>query len=110
VYVDAGLDAVRDVLLRLYASRLEGIDPSVTQKDAKTALQEFLQGRQLPLPRYLTVDIAGPAHDQRFTVACDLEAPVLRLLAEGRSRRQAEQEAARLVLEALRRPASGAAS
>lgn len=101
VYVDAGLDAARDLLLTLYAARLAGIDPSVTQKDAKTALQEYLQGRQLPLPRYLTVEITGPPHDQRFAVACDLEAPALRLVAEGRSRRQAEQEAARLVLEAL---------
>lgn len=101
VYVDAGLDAARKLLLTLYAARLAEIDPSDTRKDAKTALQEYLQGRQLPLPRYLTVEISGPPHDQRFSVACDLEVPALRHVAAGRSRRQAEQEAARLVLETL---------
>ncbi|MGD9602129.1 MAG: ribonuclease III [Gammaproteobacteria bacterium] len=101
IYLDAGLDAVRVELARWYGERLQVIDPEATEKDAKTRLQEYLQGRQQPLPQYATVDVQGPPHAQTFTVACELLEPALRIEASGRSRRQAEQEAARQVLVAL---------
>lgn len=51
-----------------YRSRLDEISPGDKQKDPKTRLQEFLQGRHLPLPSYLVVQVRGEAHDQEFTI------------------------------------------
>jgi ribonuclease-3 len=101
IYLDGGLDAAREVLLKWYGSRLQDIDPVAVQKDSKTRLQEFLQERHLPLPRYDTLDVEGPPHAQRFTVSCQITSPDTQVQAVGHSRRQAEQEAARLVLAQL---------
>lgn len=101
IYLDAGADAARRNLLQWYHERLLRVDPGATQKDAKTRLQEFLQRFHHPLPRYDMVMIEGPPHDQRFVVRCEIEVPALKIEAEGGTRRQAEQEAARLALAAL---------
>jgi ribonuclease III len=101
IYLDAGMDAARLQLMAWFHTRLLRADPTATQKDAKTQLQEFLQERQNPLPLYRTVDIQGPAHEQCFTIACEIAVPALQVEASGRSRRQAEQEAARLALAAI---------
>ncbi|MGL4733515.1 MAG: putative dsRNA-binding protein, partial [Enterovibrio sp.] len=73
----------------------------VEQKDPKTRLQEFLQGQRAPLPVYNVVKIQGEAHDQLFTIECNvvgLDAPVL---GSGSSRRKAEQAAAEAALQML---------
>jgi ribonuclease III len=77
------------------------IDPKASGKDAKTQLQEVLQSRRLPLPDYRLVDTQGEAHDQSFTVECVLARPVLSTRGVGKSRRAAEQEAARQACAAL---------
>ena len=71
-------------------------------KDAKTRLQEWLQGRKRPLPRYLVIDASGAAHEQRFEVACEIENPAMRTIGQGNSRRLAEQAAADNALKALK--------
>jgi ribonuclease-3 len=98
IYLDAGMDVARARVLAWYAERLESIDLQDTQKDPKTRLQEFLQSRQSPLPRYEVVSVEGEAHDQTFTVECHVELLDSHTLGTGSSRRHAEQQAAELAL------------
>ena len=77
---------------------------TVTQawgKDAKTQLQEWLQARRQPVPDYRIEATRGRAHDQTFVVVCSVPGLKVEGSGEGRSRRAAEQEAARIVLERL---------
>lgn len=101
IYLDGGFEAVKQVIGRLYAPLLEGLQPAEILKDAKTRLQEWLQGRKKPLPQYQLVETSGAAHDQRFHVACVIGNPALRTLGIGSSRRLAEQAAAEEALKAL---------
>lgn len=101
VYLDGGFDAVRDVIGRLYRSKLSSIDPASSFKDAKTALQEVMQARRLPLPRYEMVAERGEAHAREFEVRCVLEGVSLNTSGVGSSRRIAEQAAARAALQEL---------
>jgi ribonuclease-3 len=103
VFLDAGFDAAKAVIDHLYAEMIEEIDPHVALKDPKTALQEFLQARKLPLPNYLTVKVHGEAHAQEFEVSCVVESFNLRTLGRGPSRRAAEQQSAELALAQLRK-------
>lgn len=95
IFLDAGFDEAQRVVLRLLDPLVGKIDPKASGKDAKTQLQEMLQSRRLPLPDYRLVDTQGEAHDQRFIVECVLAKPSLTTRGEGKSRRAAEQEAAR---------------
>lgn len=102
VQIDAGFDAAADLVGRLFRDRLDAIVPGQQIKDAKTRLQEYLQGKRLALPKYSLIETTGEAHAQAFRVVC--EVPSLRLSAEGEggSRRAAEQQAAERALEKLR--------
>ena len=73
-------------------------------KDPKTALQEYLQGRKLQLPRYAVQRTEGEAHDQTFTVECRVDDLGLVATGQGASRRAAEQAAAEGVLAQLEKP------
>ncbi len=102
IYLDADLETCRALLLKWYQQRLAEIKPGVGQKDAKTLLQEYLQGVKKPLPEYQVTLVEGEAHDQTFTVECrviDIAEPVVGV---GSSRRKAEQMAAAQVLELLK--------
>ena len=101
VYLDAGFDAAREVIARLYAPLVGELKPGQAQKDAKTRLQEWLQGRKKALPRYHLLDSTGAAHERRFEVACEIDNPPLRTTGQGSSRRIAEQAAAENALKAL---------
>ena len=101
IYLDAGFDVARTVIDTLYAPLLGQIKPGVAQKDAKTQLQEWLQGHRKPLPRYLLIDATGAAHERRFEVACEIDTPALRTTGHGSSRRIAEQLAAEAALKEL---------
>jgi ribonuclease-3 len=94
IYVDTGFDAVRDVVERLYEPAMSRIDPNDAGKDPKTALQEVLQGRRLPLPRYSLLATRGEAHAQEFDVECGIAELGIRSTGTGPSRRIAEQQAA----------------
>ena len=107
VYVDAGHEAARALVRRLFAKVDLTPDMGVAAKDAKTALQEWLQARKLAVPQYAVTAIAGAAHAQTFTVCCEVPALKLAASGEGRSRRAAEQAAAARMLEQLAtRPAT----
>ena len=101
IYLEAGLEATTEVILRLWQSRIDKLDPNEHPKDAKTRLQEFLQSRKLPLPVYEVVDISGKDHDQTFVVHCQIESLGKPMKGTGTSRRKAEQQAARNALEKL---------
>ncbi len=101
IYLDGGFSAIQDVIARLYAPLLDELRPGHQQKDAKTRLQEWLQGRKKSLPRYVLLATSGAAHEQSFSVACEIENPALRTTGEGASRRIAEQVAAEKALKEL---------
>jgi ribonuclease-3 len=101
IFLDAGFERARDVIAKLYQPLLAGIDPSHATKDPKTALQELLQGRHLPLPQYALQAMRGEAHEQEFEVECRIPDLDIRAVGSGGSRRAAEQEAARLAHEMI---------
>ncbi|PKO36466.1 MAG: ribonuclease III [Betaproteobacteria bacterium HGW-Betaproteobacteria-6] len=101
IYLDAGFVVAQAAIDKLYAPLLATLKPGEFQKDAKTRLQEWLQGRKKPLPRYQLLEATGAAHEQRFEVACQIESPSLRTVGHGPSRRIAEQVAADKALKEL---------
>lgn len=98
IYRDGGLGAARVFVEPHWSPMLE--QDHKPPQDSKTALQEWAQARGLPLPRYEEVDREGPAHDPRFTVAVHVgdKHPIAGI---GRSKRLAEQDAARSMLTHL---------
>jgi len=101
VFLDGGYDAARGVIEAVYADILADADPTVLSKDPKTRLQEWLQGRKVPVPAYSVVATRGEAHAQLFEVECRIPALDVVTQGAGPSRRAAEQEAAALALGAL---------
>jgi ribonuclease III len=102
-HVDGGFAVARKVVRRILGPVLETTDPAtVLGKDAKTLLQEYLQGRHIALPRYSIVATEGEAHRQRFTLECAVPQLEIRARGEGLSRRAAEQDAAAQVYALLR--------
>lgn len=101
IYLDAGFDAAHAVVVNLYTPLLDELKPGQVQKDPKTSLQEWLQGRKKPLPRYQLLEASGAAHEQSFEVACEIDNPPLRTIGHGASRRIAEQVAAEKALKEL---------
>ena len=103
IYLEAGFDTAQGVMRHLFAPLLDALDADVVRKDAKTQLQEFLQGQRLPLPTYTVLDVRGAAHQQQFKVECAVPALGLKVEGEGDSRRRAEQEAAARMIERIGR-------
>ncbi|WP_298595872.1 ribonuclease III [Zoogloea sp.] len=101
VFLDAGFEAAKSVIDRLYAPSIASLDPARALKDPKTALQEWLQGRRMPLPRYSLADTRGEAHQQEFEVECEITGLGLKTRGIGVSRRAAEQQSAQRALELL---------
>ena len=101
VYLDGGFEAARALVLRLFEPLVLQTTSEVWRKDAKTALQEWLQGRKLPLPSYRIEATKGKAHAQVFVVVCELVSQGWSVSGEGASRRAAEQVAAQKALERL---------
>jgi len=106
VLVDADYDAAARVIEAAYGDMLRDADPAVLAKDAKTRLQEWLQGRRVAVPEYTVAGIQGEAHAQRFEVECRIPALSVVTRGSGASRRAAEQEAAAAALDAVARPAA----
>ncbi|HEX5514747.1 MAG TPA: ribonuclease III [Gammaproteobacteria bacterium] len=101
VYLDNGFDACRALIRALYRERLEQLPSAAELKDAKTRLQEYLQGQRRPLPVYEVLEVSGKAHDQLFRVECAVAGAELKAEGEASSRRQAEQLAAEAMLALL---------
>lgn len=101
VFIDAGFDAAQALVRRFFGDVIQGSEAQSWSKDAKTELQERLQARRIAVPAYRIVATHGQAHAQTFDVECAVPALGLAEHGEGRSRRTAEQEAARRMLDAL---------
>lgn len=101
IYLDAGLDTARMLVLRLLGERIANAPDLDSLKDSKTRLQEYLQARSLPLPVYVVESVAGEPHDQHFRVECRVESLARTGSGEGKSRRRAEQQAAQRILEQI---------
>ena len=101
VYLDAGFDGCRRVVLPWFEASLAALPVGRPEKDAKTRLQEWLQGRQRPLPVYDLVSESGDDHAKVFLARCTTLDPPLTAEGEGTSRRNAEQVAAAALLDKL---------
>jgi ribonuclease-3 len=93
IYLDGGWSAVTQVILCLWQEKLAEKVATI-EKDAKTQLQEWLQARSLPLPLYET-DVFGPGHQQVFLASCRVVGIDSDCKGEGKTKREAEQAAAR---------------
>jgi ribonuclease-3 len=100
VYLDGGIEAARKVVHRLFEPRLKDA-ASLATKDAKGALQEYLQGNGLELPAYEVEALEGPQHRQRHSVRCVVAGEVLGR-GQGSTKKKAELEAAAAALQILR--------
>jgi ribonuclease-3 len=100
-FLDGGFDSAQALVRRLFGEVIATTELEAWAKDAKTELQEWLQARRLPVPAYRIHATRGQAHAQTFEVECAVPALGLAQRGEGRSRRQAEQEAARRVIALL---------
>ena len=103
VYLDSGFDTCRLLILRLYEDKLQNVPDVQMLKDPKTSLQELLQSRHYPLPSYTVLEVTGKAHNQMFKVECSIADLDCVTTAQGRSRRKAEQAAAKLAIEEVSR-------
>ena len=85
------------------APALGGLMAEADLKDPKTRLQEWLQARGMPLPRYSVESIEGESHAQHFRVSCHIDVLSEQSSGEGSSRRRAEQAAAQKLLDRIGR-------
>jgi ribonuclease-3 len=99
--LDSNIQTVEELILKWYEKRLENISPGDVQKDPKTRLQEYLQSKHLSLPTYFVVEVYGEAHNQLFTIHCEVSVISTYLTGIGSSRRKAEQDAAQKALKKL---------
>lgn len=101
IYLDSDMKHCQERVLAWYQTRLTDFTRFEVTKDPKTRLQEYLQGRKLPLPIYNVISIEGKAHHQHFKVSCEVEGNSHITEGSGSSRRAAEQIAAQAFLDFL---------
>ncbi len=101
IYLDSGFDVCTERVLSWFEQRLGLLNLKDTTKDSKTRLQEYLQARQLNLPRYEVISVQGEAHAQTFHVRCMVESLDNPTEGTGSSRRVAEQKSAKKALAEL---------
>ncbi len=102
VFLDGGYASAKGMVQNLFGDIIQATEADSWSKDAKTELQEWLQARRIAVPAYRITATHGQAHAQTFEVECAVAALGLSELGEGKSRRTAEQEAARRMLAALK--------
>jgi ribonuclease-3 len=98
VYLDAGFEVARDLIMRLWGERVSGVEDDA--RDAKTALQEWAQARGLAPPNYVETARSGPDHAPVFTIAARLDTGA-EAVATAHSKREAQQGAAKALLAQL---------
>lgn len=101
VYIDGGVEAMQRLCTRLFDAELARLPDPESLKDPKTRLQEWLQGRNRPLPVYAVLSESGPPHRRQFRVRASLADEERHTDAGAGSRRAAEQQAARALLSQL---------
>lgn len=103
VLLDGGFIAAEKVVLGLFVPYLAKTDVHALGKDAKTLLQEYLQGKRIPLPTYSVIATQGLAHEQSFEVECAIPSLKIATRGTGSSRRNAEQQAAQAAYQQIAR-------
>lgn len=101
IFIDSSMSSCRDLVDRLFESRLGDISPTQNIKDAKTTLQELLQSKKKPLPEYTLCKTSGKDHAQTFEVSCKIVSIDKTFVGVGSNRRSAEQSAAAQAIEYL---------
>ncbi len=101
IYLDSDIETCQQKILAWYGSRLIKLTIA-GQKDAKTELQELVQGRKLPLPKYEIIAKEGKTHKQIFHIQCTVEGLDIVSKGEGTSKQEAEQQAAKNFLTQLK--------
>ena len=102
IYLEAGLETVRSIVVRLLDETYPKIDLDTLCKDYKTALQELTQATHGVTPDYEMIGSSGPDHRKEFEVAVKLQGQTV-ATARGRSKKAAQQKAAQIALEKLRK-------
>jgi ribonuclease-3 len=103
IYFDASMDAAKERILAWYKSRLVKLNLNeTTTKDAKSVLQEWLQGRKKPLPTYDVVNVEGELHEQAYTVSCEVSVTNQKTQGTASNRKTAEKLAAKAMLDVLK--------
>lgn len=103
IFLDADFLTCEQVILTLFESRLNNNLLHENTKDAKTALQEYLQSLKKSLPEYHLSKVVGKEHDQIFYITCTISDLELVAYGEAETRRKAEQIAAKTLLEQIKR-------
>jgi ribonuclease-3 len=101
IHLDAGFEACRAEVLPWFEPMIAGLPVGKAEKDPKTRLQEWLQGRARPRPTYRLLETRGDDHARVFLVECEITDPALTGTAEASSLRAAEQLAAEQLLARL---------
>ena len=101
IYLDSGMDEARLAVENWFQHMLAAASDIQPAKDAKTSLQEWLQQRGKPLPKYELVNTGGEAHSRLFTVSCRIDMVDKIISATASSRRKAEQMVAEELLTEL---------
>ena len=100
IFLDGGYVAVKNVIIKIFDSRIQALDPKSEHKDHKSILQEKLQGVKQGLPVYSLVRSVGD-HNKTFVVECSIKSGEIVTQASGKTLRVAEQKAASKVLQAM---------
>lgn len=101
VYIDSGFKPACKVVEKAFGNRLRDLPDPKELRDPKTRLQEWLQARRMELPEYDLVEVTGKAHRQHFVVSCRIAGVETAASGNGSSRRNAEQQSAERMLNAL---------
>lgn len=100
IYLDQGTATAKNFILRLFNTELQKVVSQGAEVDYKSQLQELIQAREQQIPAYYVIEAKGPDHDRRFTVEVRVGDTVLGR-GSGRSKKEAETEAARSALKSL---------
>ena len=100
IFLDGGYVAVKNVIIKIFDSRIQALDPKSEHKDHKSILQEKLQGEKQGLPVYSLVRSTGD-HNKTFVVECSIKSGEIVTQASGKTLRVAEQKAASKALQAM---------
>ncbi len=101
LYLEAGLEKAKEITVKLLEDTYPKIDLATLSKDYKTTLQELTQATHGVTPSYELVSATGPDHNKVFEVAILLDGEIL-ATAKGKSKKAAQQEAAKIAIEKLK--------
>lgn len=101
VFIDQGIEVAENFIINVMSEWLKNVDPSISDKDAKTRLQEYLQQQGFNVPNYKLIGSFGKDHLQTFKIKCSVVELNLSSTSEKRSRKKAEQDAAQNILNKI---------